>query len=860
LKIIIAVDKSNPIISLQLYIRTGSVHESEKNSGYSHFIEHLVFKNTDDFPNNQISNRVPLLGGLINAYTEFDSTCYYLMLPREEIKSGLEILANIAYRSVFNEQDIDVEKDIIIEEIKQYANDPESSFIDWIQESYFVSNALKNPILGTVETVKKASLESLKNFYLDNYRPDNSFLVIAGDFNNDKVEDYIDLYFSDWRCNKHKMSKKNSVIIPEKNGFRYFSKDNYKKGDYLAIVVPELQESDILNDALLITEKAFASGKQSRLYKRLVEKDKSAIEIKLHSISGLNPGITIIQILPQSAELVPDIIYAFYDEWMNTKHNFFPDADIELLKKEMIYSWLYDFEYIESIASSLGNEEIIDSYKNLYKFPDKIAQIDSKKLTDCINTYWNMDYLAIYYQGKKLLSRDISNNLKKLFVENRFIDKCVYPDISKIPNLDLNNLKVDSKIKINITDSEFKEVYLDCGMHMLIRRVFNKPTIGMSLTNPVSQLNESPEQKGFNYFTSNLLLFGTKDKTYDDIQKECLNNGYSFKINHTLESTTLKGKCFTFNLDSMLILASEMLQYPSFPLRHLNKIKTAVIDNLRREKHTPFNVAYENWGKLFLGNETNLLKPFNNITNTKQIKLDQLQEWYNCKYILNDYTLCITGDVDFNRVEDLCNKIFTKGYSQQTKSVQNYFYNSSNQKMKIKNNVSDQSNIILGGYSCSASDYESTTAFYVLSQILGGDISSRLFNILREKYGYTYQTGFDFTSIRKLGFWLAYAICDKEDYKAVYDLMLGILEDVVHLGVTDDEIISAKNYLIGMHRFEMESLSWQASTLSILYALGYDYEYFMNREKRLNSVDLCTVNQVAKNWLTHDNIYSYIES
>lgn len=844
---------------MQLYIKTGSVNETTKTSGYSHFIEHLVFKKTTNYPDNQISDLVPYIGGLINAYTEFDSTCYYMMLPSEEIDKGLAILADIAFRMELTEQNISIEKDIIIEEIKQYANEPESSFIDWIQETYFKSNPLKNPVLGTIESIKQADLVSLLNFYVKNYRPENSFLVIAGDFESDDVKSNITNLFSKWSV-KSKRTKDNKINYnPERNGFRFFSKSFKRNGDYLAFVIPELQEKDILSDSMLITAKAFASEKQSRLYKRLIEKDKSALEIKLHSISGLNPGITIIQVIPMSPESIQDIIYAFYDEWLNVKQSFFGNEEIELLKKEMIYSWLYDFEYIETIASSLGNEELIGSYKTLYNYPEKLNKVDTTSFTNCINKYWNLEYIAIYYQGKILPSKSIVNNLKKLFNSNNNQTNIQINDLNTTTDLNTTELMTDSNKSYSGSTSDFKAVYLDCGMHLLLRKVLNKPTICMSITTPISQLNESLLQRGVNYFTSNLLIFGTHDKTYNEIQKDCLNNGYSIKISHTLESTSLKGKCFTFNLDSMLKLASDILQYPSFPGKYLNTIKDNVIDNLRRERHTPFNHAYNNWSNLFLGKYTNLTRPFYNITKTKQINIEQIEEWYTDYFDLKNFTICITGDIDFNKVEDICNQYFKNNDIIRVKPNQKFFYRNSEQKLKIKKVNSDQSNILLGGFGCPSSDYKSNTAFFVLSQVLGGDLSSRFFNILREKYGYTYQAGFDFTSIQNLGFWLAYAICDKDDYKKVYELMLNIFLDIIRNGVTNEELISAKNYLKGLHRFEMESLSWQASTLSVLYALGYDYDYFINRENRIESVEIDVVHEIAQRWLNPENIYTYIE-
>ncbi|MGC9362300.1 MAG: M16 family metallopeptidase, partial [Candidatus Syntrophosphaera sp.] len=114
LKYIVQTDHSNSVLCLQLYVRIGSAWEDESEAGYSHFLEHLAFKRTHDFGYNQIMNHVNSLGGNINAYTDFDCTCYYLMLPSEFLREGLKVFAELAARPAFDSADVATEKDIII--------------------------------------------------------------------------------------------------------------------------------------------------------------------------------------------------------------------------------------------------------------------------------------------------------------------------------------------------------------------------------------------------------------------------------------------------------------------------------------------------------------------------------------------------------------------------------------------------------------------------------------------------------------------------------------------------------------------------------------------------------------------------
>ena len=142
-KIITARDISNPIISMQLHVKMGSAWESEKEAGFSHLTEHLVFKSTSKFPDNEIYERITFLGGHINAYTEYDSTCYFITLPTKFAEEGLEILAELVRNANFNDDEFEFERKVVIEELKQIQNDPEEWFLEKIAQEYFKENPIK---------------------------------------------------------------------------------------------------------------------------------------------------------------------------------------------------------------------------------------------------------------------------------------------------------------------------------------------------------------------------------------------------------------------------------------------------------------------------------------------------------------------------------------------------------------------------------------------------------------------------------------------------------------------------------------------------------------------------------------------
>jgi predicted Zn-dependent peptidase len=179
-------------------------------------------------------------------------------------------------------------------------------------------------------------------------------------------------------------------------------------------------------------------------------------------------------------------------------------------------------------------------------------------------------------------------------------------------------------------------------------------------------------------------------------------------------------------------------------------------------------------------------------------------------------------------------------------------------KTKIVLTDETQAVIYCGGKACTVADQEYNTAFFVLSQIIGGEMNSRLFNLLREKHGLAYSVSFDVHSYTDFGYFAINCITDRENDKFAVELIRQVLNDIARDGITEEELKVAKNYIRGQRLIGEESMMSQAKILSYLKALGYDYQYYLERDKRLESVTCETIKKLAEEYFTEDNFYTYI--
>ncbi len=858
LKCILIQDHSNPVLCLQIYIRTGSVKEQDGQHGYSHFLEHLCFKATEDFPRNGISSYASGLGAMLNAYTDYDCTCYYVLIPAEQMDAGLYILSQLVMHPSFLRSDIESEKDIIIEEIRQYENEPEQDFIEYIQVHHFEKSPLKRPVLGDVSSVRKANLKKLTNFYKSHYHPYNSFIVLCGDFSKQQAEVALNKYYAHWDATQNEYPAISSDTEPELPEAKRLFRKRTAGEELIAITLPELCEAHPLADPMLIAMRYFAIGKSSRLFKRLVEQEKLCSSVKVSSLSGLLSGISVIHICPIGNKHNHHILEIVRNEYNLLIKYGIPNEELSLIKKDIIHSWIYGFEGVENTANQIAAEEFIGNLDKYTAYCQNISAITHNDVKKALELYWTPGNISIYHQGSKELADFTSFSFNSTDVQSSLLhDDSWHHDVS-ITNSESVNVQNKSAIDIKQISDHHYQLTLSGGMKLLYQQQAQTNISGFSIASHISQLCESEHERGLNFFCTTLMLYGTEHHTHEQLMRLSRQHGFNIRVIHHLDSTTFRGKCRTAELETALATLSEIIMKPKFDAGHLSLLKAAALDGIKRDNDYPVSYAYQKWFQMLVGRRSNLSRSTGNTSDIRAITLNKVTSWYHRWCINRDFCLGIVSSLDPHVVGEMCEKYFCSVNTSETSLDINASWQSVRTHSKKQHRLTDQAIIHLGGFASPASKREENAAFHVLAHILGGDISSRFFDVIREQNALAYQTGFDFSSIQDLGFWNAYAFCDPKYYKQCLKLMQEIIYDVCINGVTAKELRDAIQYLISMNRFDNESVSYTASSMASLAALGYEADYYLKRESRLMSVSLDTINQIASQAFSEDNQFLHI--
>jgi len=217
----IGVDEMSDVetVSIGVFVHTGSRNESKEINGISHFLEHLAFKGTKKRTAKEIAEEFESIGGYINAYTSREKTVYYVKILKEYTEFAVEFLSDIIQNSIFKEEEIKKECEVILQELAMTNDTPDDIIFDYFQEVAFPKQALGAPIIGNKKNILKFQKKDFLDYINSQYNYGNMAVVASGNTNLDELKKLSEKYFNNLAKNE----------IKKIENARYFGGDFYKQ-------------------------------------------------------------------------------------------------------------------------------------------------------------------------------------------------------------------------------------------------------------------------------------------------------------------------------------------------------------------------------------------------------------------------------------------------------------------------------------------------------------------------------------------------------------------------------------------------------------------------------------------------------
>lgn len=271
INIITQLNNISDLVTISYVVNVGSYNEDETNLGITHLIEHLLFKGTNNMTANEINKYIEKLGGTMNAYTSFTKTKFYCTVPSEYWKEATIFLNDLIFYNTIPEDQFDLEKNVVLNELMMYDDDPDSNCQDNLMKIIF-NNAINRQIVGgTVETVSKITRNQVINFINQYYINNNIDIIVSGNINGSE-NDFYDFINSitfeldnklKYQDDNFKFNVKDLEIIKHKN-------DIYQSIMNWGLIGPSKNDKDYF--PFLIITNLLGGNMSSVLYEKVREK------------------------------------------------------------------------------------------------------------------------------------------------------------------------------------------------------------------------------------------------------------------------------------------------------------------------------------------------------------------------------------------------------------------------------------------------------------------------------------------------------------------------------------------------------------------------------------------------------------
>jgi len=346
-----------PVVATMVWYRVGSRNEELGQTGKSHFLEHMLFKGTDRYKKGEIDLVTHLNGGANNAFTWLDFTAYYFTFASDRWQSALEIEASRMRDTTFADEEFASEKQVVEEELRIGLDGPWEALENEVWATAFRQHSYHWPTVGWLEDLEAASGAEMKAYYDKWYHPGNAILVIVGNFETAEAVARVEELFGNIPAGPPTSPLR--VVEPAQRGEKRLTvkKATPVERLFIGYHAPAVGEPD--SYALKVVETLLATGKSSRLYQRLVEKDKSVTKADASYHDHIDPSLFYLQAELQPGFELRNVEGAIYEEIERLKRSEVSSAEMEKVKRQFEASLVIGSEEPLQQAMLLGQYETI---------------------------------------------------------------------------------------------------------------------------------------------------------------------------------------------------------------------------------------------------------------------------------------------------------------------------------------------------------------------------------------------------------------------------------------------------------------------------------------------------------------------
>ncbi|NND15893.1 MAG: insulinase family protein [Eudoraea sp.] len=396
LHVILHQDNSAPVVTTSVMYHVGAKNEDPNKTGFAHFFEHLLFEGSKNIERGEWRGIVASRGGQFNANTSQDRTYYYVTFPSNNLELGLWLESERLMHPIINDIGVKTQSEVVQEERRlRYDNAPYSRWREQMFKNLFTIHPYRWQTIGSLEHLASASLDDFKEFNQKYYIPNNAVLVVAGDIDVPKTKTLIQQYFGPIpKGDDIEMPVFQEEPIQESSKVKYFDPNIQIPLIMLGYRTPAQTEKEAY--VLDLISSYLSSGKSSKLYKKLVDDQKQALQVIAFNSSQEDYGAYILGALPLGETSLQELIGEIDEEIVKIQTDLITEKDYQKLQNKIENQFVNSNSSIQGIANSLARYYMLyDETSLINNEIDIYRSISREEIRDVANKYLNTNQRVV---------------------------------------------------------------------------------------------------------------------------------------------------------------------------------------------------------------------------------------------------------------------------------------------------------------------------------------------------------------------------------------------------------------------------------------------------------------------------------
>lgn len=826
--VVIQEVKNNPIVTIDTWIKTGSIDEDDSNNGVAHFLEHLFFKGTKNHESGEFDQILETKGAITNAATSKDFTHYYVTIPSKDFDLAMELHGDMMLHPLIPRNEMEKERKVVLEEINKDLVSPTRILQENLNSMMYTTHPYKRKVIGRSDVIETITRDQVLNFYNAHYSPSNMITIVVGDVDtNHALERIKEVFNAEYKKQTKTIYQKESQLTSQQKKVEYIKTES----GYMVIGFRGTPINDNDSYALDVLSTILGDGRSSVLNQVLKEKKRLAFSVDAGNSTFRDDGIFYI-----SANFEPEkckqVQSAIFDEIKNIQDKGVSDEQLSLAKNIIERNTYYSRESITNIATEIGYTMALTNDIKFYDtYLDKIKSVSKDEVKRVANKYLGENRSAV-----SIILPESSKNI---------------PVANKIQNLGTAEL---------ISESNGTQKYhLSDGATMLYTPNSSNDIIAISIYAKGGQLLD--KIAGTANLTAATMMKGTKNYTSLELSQVLEDNGIKIVPSVGADAFSITVLTTKDEYDKTMELLNEVVNNAIFDDYEIEKVKSDKLSAIKTNKDVPIKQAIEEYRDMIYKNTPYSISSKVLEKNIQNIKKSDIIAYYNKIFNPKNIVISINGNIDKDKTIQDLNKIFEPKADSQTFDYKTY-------DSKIPRITAPRTNtikmptetawILLGWQTDGVLSEKDYATLQVIDSILGTGMSSRLFKELREQEGLAYQLGTGYSPNVLRGSFMMYIGTNPATLEKSKQGLFSEIEKLKTEYVGDKELKDAKEKLIGNYVIGLETNLDKASNTGWYEASTRGYEFKEKYVDLINSVTDADIIEVANKYFNDNYIMSIV--